>query len=93
MQHLEDSKPDGTITEAINQIAYADLILLNKVDLVDSQSKRDVISAIKQVNNTARIIECQLNSDIGRPPVEDVLGINTFSVQRCLEVGEGYRLC
>ena len=33
-QHLDDKKEDGSVNEALEQIAYADRIILNKTDLV-----------------------------------------------------------
>ena len=33
-QHLDEDKGEGIVNEAVEQIAYADRILLNKVDLV-----------------------------------------------------------
>lgn len=87
MQHLEDGQHgQGAINEAIQQLAFSDIILLNKTDLVSEADKADVLLAIKRINNTARIIECQLNADGGRPPLEDILGTNSFSVQRALTV-------
>ena len=32
--HLEEEKPDGAVNEAVQQVAFADRILLNKIDLV-----------------------------------------------------------
>lgn len=87
MQHLEDGQhAQGAINEAIQQLAFSDLILLNKIDLVSDADKADVLLAIKRINNTARIIECQLNSESGRPELSSILGINSFSVQRALTV-------
>ncbi|KXZ55538.1 hypothetical protein GPECTOR_2g1087 [Gonium pectorale] len=87
MQHLEDGKhSDGTVNEAVQQIAFADLILLNKVDLVkDEEAQQQVLSSIKRINNSARIVECQLNQETGRPPMETLLFNNLFSVNRVLE--------
>jgi G3E family GTPase len=31
MQHLEEVKPEGTVNEAVEQVAYADRLILNKV--------------------------------------------------------------
>merc|ERR1712046_543199 len=36
IQHLDEEKPEGVENEAVEQIAFADRILLNKCDLVDS---------------------------------------------------------
>lgn len=33
-QHLDEEKPDDAVNEALQQIAYADRIILNKTDLV-----------------------------------------------------------
>lgn len=33
-QHIEEVKPDGVVNEAVEQIAYADRIILNKVSWV-----------------------------------------------------------
>ena len=33
-QHLDEEKPEGVVNEAVEQIAYADRIVLNKTDLV-----------------------------------------------------------
>ena len=33
-QHLDEKKPEGAINESVNQVAFADRLLLNKVDLV-----------------------------------------------------------
>lgn len=30
-QHIEEIKPDGVVNEAVEQIAYADRIILNKI--------------------------------------------------------------
>ncbi len=71
-QHLDDAKPNGAINEAVQQLAFSDLILLNKVDLVTEEQKQEVLAAIKHVNNTARVIECQLNVEDKRPRMSDV---------------------
>ncbi len=87
MQHLEDGQHrQGAINEAVQQLTFSDLILLNKTDLVSEADKADVLQAIKRINNTARIIECQLNDENGRPELSAILGTNSFSVQRALTV-------
>merc|ERR1712070_1189840 len=43
VQHLDDEKPEGVENEAVEQIAFADRILLNKVDLVDDEKELEEI--------------------------------------------------
>merc|ERR1712203_151973 len=38
IQHLDDEKHEGVENEAVEQIAFADRILLNKCDLVDGEA-------------------------------------------------------
>merc|ERR1712048_588555 len=39
LQHLDEEKPEGVENEALEQVAFADRILLNKIDLVDDSEK------------------------------------------------------
>merc|ERR1712232_1255546 len=39
IQHLDDEKPEGVENEAVEQIAFADRILPNKCDLVESEAE------------------------------------------------------
>ncbi len=86
LQHLEDNKAEGTINEALQQIAFSDLVLLNKIDLVSDVDKAHLLKTVKKINSTARLLECQLNEPIGRPCIDKLLGINSFSINRALEV-------
>merc|ERR1712048_1164498 len=55
-QHLDEEKPEGVENEAVEQIAFADRILLNKCDLVDNeQDLVDVETRIRAINQTVPI--------------------------------------
>jgi len=41
-QHLNEVKPEGNVNEALQQVAFADKILLNKLDLVTEEEKGQV---------------------------------------------------
>ena len=41
-QHLDEIKPEGNVNEALQQVAFADRILLNKTDLVSDEEKNKV---------------------------------------------------
>jgi G3E family GTPase len=68
--------------EAIEQIAFADRILLNKVDLVTTEELDTLEAKIRQINALAKVYRTQ-NSEID---LDRVLGINAFDLDRALEI-------
>lgn len=88
LQHLEEDSTSSSreINEAVNQIAFADTILLNKVDLVTEDELNRVKEAVSIINVTAAVIECQLNDDTKAPGWEKLMGVNSFSIERALQV-------
>ena len=72
----------GEHHEAEEQIAFADLVLLNKIDLVDKSQIAIVRDRIRKINPYAKIIETNQCA----APLEEVLGLNAFSLDRVLEV-------
>lgn len=67
---------------AIAQIAFADRIILNKVDLVTPEEVTNVTERIKLINKFAPIIESQ-NAVVD---VSKILGLNAFSLARALDM-------
>ncbi len=68
--------------EAKNQIAFADVILLNKTDLVGASQLREVEMRIRAINPYARVHvteRCQV-------PLPEVLGRNAFDLDRILTI-------
>eukprot|EP01024_Parvocaulis_polyphysoides_P048709 TRINITY_DN465_c0_g1_i8.p2 TRINITY_DN465_c0_g1~~TRINITY_DN465_c0_g1_i8.p2 ORF type:complete len:341 (-),score=41.05 TRINITY_DN465_c0_g1_i8:279-1301(-) len=79
--HLDEKKPDGVVNEAIEQVAFADKILLNKTDLVTGDEKKQIISRLKGINAGAQVIECQYS----KVDLNKLLGINAFNLDRLME--------
>ena len=72
----------GEHHEAEEQIAFADVVLLNKTDLVDTNGLEEVERRIRKINPYTRIIRtahCEA-------PLDNILGLNAFSLDRVLEV-------
>ncbi|MEQ8481121.1 MAG: GTP-binding protein [Hoeflea sp.] len=68
--------------EAQEQLAFADIILLNKIDLVNEQELGAVESRIRRINPTAVIRKsqrCQV-------PLDQVIDRNAFDLGRVLEL-------
>merc|ERR1712217_967350 len=83
IQHLEDEKPEGVENEAVEQIAFADRILLNKCDLVDSEEELvEVERRIRMINEQVAI-KRTTNSEV---PMDFVLGIHGFSLDKIIEM-------
>ena len=68
--------------EAGEQIAFADVILLNKVDLVSKDELAAVERAIRQVNTTARLHKMQ-RGDIA---LDSIMGLGAFDLDRVTEI-------
>jgi G3E family GTPase len=68
-------------TEAAAQIAFADVIVLNKLDLVSPEELANVEAQIRAINRFARIHHAT-RSDV---PVTDILDIGAFDLARILE--------
>lgn len=86
LQHLEEDSSDGGINEISQQLAFSDLILLNKTDLVDAKQMELVKQEVRRINQSATLHECQLNQEGGRPPLSMLLDNNGFSVNKALKV-------
>jgi G3E family GTPase len=72
----------GSHHEAEEQIAFADVVLLNKIDLVDQSKLVGVEERIRKINPYTRIIK----TNHCEAPLEEILGLNAFSLDRVLEV-------
>jgi len=87
VQHLDDEKPEGVENEAVEQIAFADRILLNKCDLVDSEEElKEVEKRIKAINEKVPI-KRTTNSEV---EMDFILGIKGFSLDKIIEMDDAF---
>ena len=68
--------------EAKNQIAFADVILINKTDLVSREELDDVEARIRGINPYAKLHK----TERAKIPLEAVLGRNAFDLDRILDL-------
>ena len=59
VQHLDDEKPEDVENESVEQIAFADRVLLNKIDLATEDELKVVEARIKSINGSAPIFRTQ----------------------------------
>jgi G3E family GTPase len=68
--------------EAKNQIAFADVILINKTDLVSPEELREVEGRIRGINPYAKVHR----TERAQIPLNEVLGRNAFDLDRILDI-------
>jgi G3E family GTPase len=71
----------GDSPEAAEQVAFADVIVLNKLDLVSAEELAAVEARIREINRFAEIH----HATRGDVPVDKLLGLNAFDLGRVLE--------
>jgi len=73
---LDRPRARGTLNEARRQIATADVVLLNKMDLVDAQALAAAEARVRGINAGVQLLRVSLAS--GAPPLERVLGLRCY---------------
>jgi G3E family GTPase len=68
--------------EAKNQIAFADVILINKTDLVSPEELREVEARIRAINRYAKVHK----TERAKIPLDEILGRNAFDLDRILDI-------
>jgi G3E family GTPase len=76
LQRLEDSH------EAAEQVAFADVVLLNKIDLVSADEAARVEARVRSINPMARLHR----TDHCTMPVAELLDRGAFDLNRILEI-------
>ena len=78
--HLDDSE------EAMAQIAFADVLLINKTDLVDADELDALERRLRAMNAMARIERVRMAD----APMEQVLDVGGFDLRRALDIKPGF---
>ncbi|XP_039614769.1 COBW domain containing isoform X1 [Polypterus senegalus] len=74
IQHLTEEKEEGLVNEAARQAALADLIIINKTDLVDQDEINHLKEVVSSINGCVRITETKKS----RVNLSDVLDLHAF---------------
>jgi G3E family GTPase len=83
-RHLEQELEQTPV--AREQIAFADIILVNKIDLVDAAALARIEQRVHGINGTATVLRTR-NADV---PLERVLDIGAFDLERALSRDEAF---
>jgi len=82
IQRLDDEKPEGVENEAVEQVAFADRILLNKTDLVEEAELAPIEERLRTINSQAQIFRCQQS----KVDPKNLVGIAAFKLEKTLEM-------
>ncbi|KAL1582935.1 hypothetical protein WHR41_08188 [Cladosporium halotolerans] len=61
----------------VDQIEFADVIVLNKIDSVNATKRKSIHSLIKKLNHRAKVIEC----NYGKVPVSEIVNTGMFNIE------------
>jgi len=78
--HLDEIKPDGAVNEALQQVAFADKILLNKIDLVTPEQLAKLKTHLAGINKFATVIETERS----RAPLGKIFGLKSLNMESIL---------
>ncbi|VDM04546.1 unnamed protein product [Schistocephalus solidus] len=78
---LKAHATDERVNVCERQIALADILILNKVDLVEEHEKHAVLEEIRCINSTAKVIETNFSA----VDLSEILDLNLYSSSRSIE--------
>ena len=72
------SEDERTVSDLmVDQIEFADVIVLNKIDMVDAASKASIRELISKLNHRAKVIE----SSYGRVDAKEIVNTRLFNLE------------
>ncbi|WP_026671932.1 CobW family GTP-binding protein [Alkalihalobacterium bogoriense] len=72
--------------EAQEQVAFADILLLNKADLVTEKSLSELSTRLKRINHSAKIV----STNYGEVNLDDILNLYSFDLHTKLEIAPNF---
>jgi len=84
--HLDEVAHDGVGDQAFDQIAFADRLIVNKVDLVSADELRALEERLRGINATADMV----TSSYADVDLERILGVGAFDLSRTMAVDPGW---
>jgi G3E family GTPase len=62
----------------IDQVEFADVIVINKIDLVTAEERAELKAILRKLNPSARVV----SAERGKVPLAEVLGTNRFDMDK-----------
>tara|TARA_B110000093_G_scaffold32562_1_gene33291 strand:- start:39110 stop:40351 length:1242 start_codon:yes stop_codon:yes gene_type:complete len=87
-QEVGDEDERTIVDLLVDQVDFADVILLNKIDAVDAARKAEIISGIRALNNRAELVECSF----GKIEPSVILNTGRFDIQSAEQVPDWLKM-
>lgn len=72
--------------EAAEQVAFADVIILNKIDLIDEQEQQALVARIRNINPYVKVVTAN-HCDVD---LSEVLDLGAFDLERIISLEPGF---
>merc|ERR1711959_663651 len=86
IQHLDEEKPEGVENEAVEQLAFADRVLLNKCDLATEEELVEVEKRIKAINAGVQIKRTKF-SEVA---TDFIMNIKAFDLDKIMAMDDAF---
>jgi G3E family GTPase len=83
LKHVEQHWDTEEVQE---QLAFADVLVLNKIDLVSDADRAAIERRVRAINPGARLLTCE-KADV---PMQQLLGVEAFELERALSLDPGF---
>ena len=83
--HLDGHGADGG-NQAVDQIAFADRLVITKADLVDEAAIQEVVRRVREINLVADIVQ----AEHGKVDLDRILGLHAFDLDRVVEMDPAF---
>jgi len=80
--HIKEEKPKNVENEAIEQVAFADVLVINKTDLISAKELVNLKKELRAINSTAKMYETQQS----RIDVDKIINIKAFDLKKTIEM-------
>ena len=84
--HLDEVEHGGVGDQAFDQIAFADRLIINKVDLIREADVKVLIERLRSINATAPIV----TSSYAAVDLDTILGVGAFDLSRTMAIDPGW---
>ena len=72
--------------QVVDQIAFADRLVITKADLVDETALAEVVERVREVNAVADIVQ----AEHGKVDLDRILGVHAFDLDRIVDMAPGF---